>query len=388
LTYFQHLRARPYVALIGLLTVLAVAGCGSSSNGGSSSSTASHSSTGTSSASVQKADAILAPYSGHASPFPVTTPLKSAPSAGTKIDYLDCETPYCGLILSSMKVAAKKAGVTVDAINAGTTASTVDSAFSTAIAQKPSAIVSGGAAPNTWGTSTLKALKAAKIPVIMSGITDAARYGVASYPDDAVAGSALEQVQGKLEAAYIVAHDKLPAHVLYVTVPALQFSATATQAFKNTLNSLCPSCTVSQLPQAPTALGTTAPASIVSYLQANPSTNVVSTSDGEVFDGLTPALKQANLKVAVIGDSGDPENLEDLKAGNEQANVELSLPVMTWEMVDASLRAAEEQPFTAGEVSGVPPIQVLTPKDVTFNPADGWTGYPDYQTRFASLWKR
>ena len=59
---------------------------------------------------------------------------------------------------------------------------------------------------------------------------------------------------------------------------------------------------------------------------------------------------------------------------------------MLWAQVDALARLSAGQPLTAGEKLGLPPIQILTKSDITFDPTKGWVAYPDFPQRFAKLW--
>jgi ABC-type sugar transport system substrate-binding protein len=171
-----------------------------------------------------------------------------------------------------------------------------------------------------------------------------------------------------------------------VEQPDQAFNGVISSAFANSLKQMCPKCTVTPIPIPDSAIGTTAPQKIVSVLQANPKLSVLSAAAGEGLNGLTPALRQAGVQVKVVSTTGDPENLADLKAGAEQANVESDIPVLVWTALDAALRAAQHQPFAPGEIAGLPVMQILQPADVTFNPEHGWTGYPDFAARFAKLW--
>lgn len=338
---------------------------------------------------MAEARAILAPFTGHPSPFPVDAPLKAPPPPGTHIAYLDCAEPICGLMLQLLGPAAKTAGVSLDAIKAGATASTVAAAFGTVLSKHPSAVIVPAFPPESWGQSAVAGLKAEKIPVIMVGSVGADKVGLGGYPNVTIAGAPTFIAAGKAEAAYIVAHESLPANVAFVTVPDLAFQAIATGAFTSTLKKLCPKCSVTLLPLAPSALGTTSQPSIVSLLQAHPDIKVVTTMVADALTGLTPDLRQAGLSVHVIGSTGSPEDLQNLKTGNLQAIAESDTPVMAWSALDAGLRAAEHQPFTAGEVGGLAPFEILEPKDLQgVDVSHGWTGYPNFAARFARLWHR
>jgi hypothetical protein len=58
---------------------------------------------------------------------------------------------------------------------------------------------------------------------------------------------------------------------------------------------------------------------------------------------------------------------------------------MIWAQVDALARMVAGEPLTAGQRQGLPPIQFLTKRDVTFDPTQGWKAYPDFADHFAQL---
>jgi ribose transport system substrate-binding protein len=378
--------ARVAPAVAGIVACACLLGaCGSSSKS-SSTGSSNAAATQSNSAGLTEAKSLLNTYTGHPGPFPVTVPLKSRPPAGSTVAYLDCGTPVCGLFLSALKPAAQVAGVTIKPINSGITASTTSAALDTVISEKPAAVIVPGIDPSTWGASTIANLKAAKIPVIGVGYEDGAKYGLTTYPDVVVSGPAQVKLQDKLEAAYIAVHDGPHANIAYATQPEVGFNALGVSTFTSAIKTYCPGCTVHTFPIPASDDGTTGPALVVSYLEAHSNTTVLSTVNGEAFDGLTPALKQAGLNPKVVANSGDPENLADLKAGDEQANSEVDIPVTIWTAMDAALRAIAHQPYAGGEAAGLPPVELLEPKNVTFDPAKGFTGYPNFPQMFAKLW--
>ena len=57
-----------------------------------------------------------------------------------------------------------------------------------------------------------------------------------------------------------------------------------------------------------------------------------------------------------------------------------------WALLDQWARERSHQPLDGAEANGELVMQFLTQKDITFNPAEGWGGYPDLPQRFAKLW--
>jgi ribose transport system substrate-binding protein len=59
---------------------------------------------------------------------------------------------------------------------------------------------------------------------------------------------------------------------------------------------------------------------------------------------------------------------------------------MIWAQLDALARMVAGEPLTGDEKAGLPPVQILTRPDITFDPAKGWIAYPNFAARFAKLW--
>src|SRR4051812_19773600 len=118
-------RAMRTSAAAAVAAALLAAGCGSSSDSSSTSSTPSGASGA--SGSSGKADQAaakqnLAPYTGKPSAFPVDTPLPKPLPAGTKLGFLQCVTPVCGIFASALEPAAKTLGAELDIVKAGASA--------------------------------------------------------------------------------------------------------------------------------------------------------------------------------------------------------------------------------------------------------------------------
>lgn len=359
------------LAAMALLAAgMLVGGCGSTS-------TSHHAS-----ADVKAAQAALAPYTGKPQPFPVSAPLARRPTGAT-VAVMDCGTSVCGLLYNLMVPAARAMGVHLIRYKAGPAVQDVRTAFSAMLAQKPSGVI---ILPVDLSliTSQLRTLRADKIPVVASGndIATPQAYGVGAQQ----AGRPWAQVDGRLMAAWAVATKGGSANVLLENVPGLTFNAALQSAFLSEMKQLCPACTVQQINIPVTALGTTASSQAVAFLQAHPGVNVVAAASAEAFYGLPTALKAAGLHVDLVGNAPAPLNFEDLAHGAEQAGIATDWNMQVWTDIDAIARLITGQAVSPAEASGMSPVQVLTQKDITFNPAVGWTEYSDYRQRFEQLW--
>lgn len=365
---------RTPVAVLGVTgLLLGLAACG----GSGQASSGSGAKDGGSSAAAAKA---LAPFVGQPSPFPVTDKLKKVPKGAT-IAFMDCGTPVCGQFWALLGPAAHTMGVKLERIKAGFAASAVSAAFDSVVASRPDAVIISPIEPDLYKTQ-LQELQRANIPVVTTGVTNAAAFGIKS-PQYAIP----QTVQvGKLLADYVAAKVGSKAHVAFYYEPELDFSKVMQKAVEDELKAVCPGCSIRSTPIAAATVGNTAPNTIVSDLQDHPDTSVAVFAGDEMEIGLPAAMKQAGINVKTVGATPTPTNLQYLKDGQETASLGLDLPVLTWTLLDQSAREIVGQKLTGPEAKGLTVIQFLTKDDITFDPSKGWTGYPDYAKRFARLW--
>lgn len=366
------------VAGVTVLVALAVAACGGSSSSTSASASGS-SSAGGQAANVAAASAAIAPYTGHPSPFPVTTPLRKPLPAGTRFVFLQCSTPICALIRQLLVPAVKTIGGRLTIINSGGTATSQQAAASSALALKPAAVLLTAITPSEFGTS-LKRLEAAGIKVTSVGVMNPKPYGIAF----SIGGLATTQLAGKLMADWVIVHKGPHANVVFYSTPELDFSPYMLKSFTQELNKNCPSCKLRTASISVTTFGTTAPQTIANDLQGHSGTNVAVFASLEAAEGLPAALQSAGVSVTTIGFAPTPENLQDIKTGRLTAGVGLDLAVQQWSQVDGTARLLLGQPVSPTE--DLAPLQILGQKDITFDVSRGWTGYPDFAQRFAKLW--
>jgi ribose transport system substrate-binding protein len=212
---------------------------------------------------------------------------------------------------------------------------------------------------------------------------DVAPYGITfNY-----LGANLSQRNGTLLADWVIANEGAKANAVIYTLPALDISAPVQQAFQAEMTKQCPSCTVRAVPIDVATIGTTAPSTVVTDLQAHPGTNVAVFVSLSAAAGLPSAMKSAGItSVKTVGFGPTAGNLQDIKSGNLTAALDIDFPVSTWTAVDAAARLIEGGQPTASEQAGDVPEQFLSKQDITFNPNLGWSAYPDFAQRFAGLW--
>lgn len=369
------------VGLCATLSAVALAACGSASSSSSSSSSGGGGKSGA--VDLAAAQSLVAPFTGRTGPFPVTHRLVKHPPAGAKYALLQCATPVCALFAQLFTAGTKTLGVPLTIVKAGPTVTAQQAAMSSIIAQKPAGVIVPGINPDTI-QSQLRQLGQMNIPVVSIGVVNAQRYG--SNFDTAASPQAAALV-GKLLAAKLVLQKQASTNAVFYTTPELTFAPYLQQGFNQEIKALCSACQVRNVDVPLTTIGNSAPSLVVSDLQAHPSTNAAAFATEEAATGLPAALKVAGLNITITGYAPPPAVLQYIKAGQISSGLGSDLPTAVFETVDALARLSTHEPLVDSERGPSRLNEFLGQKDITFNPAMGWTGYPDFPVRFAKLWR-
>jgi len=330
----------------------------------------------------KRAQDIITPLVGQPSAFPITEPLTSPVPAGTRIAYIDNGNALVSLVYKLMQPAAAQLGVELYAVRAGTSASGVQSAFSTVVQQRPAAVINTAIDPALWNNQRQE-LVAAGIPVVSLGTVAGADSGLVQ-PN----GAAAFEKQGRLQAAWLVANSEKTVHAVLYEHSEIAYGSAVKKGFESELEDLCPDCTarVVQIPIA--EVGNKAPERIVSDLRANPDTGAVVFQSSAAATGLPARLKVAGLTdIKIVGANPVPTNLQYLK--DKQATVELGadLNTLAWTAIDTAARLIVGQKPQQNVLDGEALVQqFLRPEDITFDPTLGFSAYPDVAARFKTLW--
>jgi len=371
------------IAATATVAALAVGGCGTSSHSGSGSSSGPQSAAA-STAGITAAKAAIAPYVGRPSAFPALPALKKLPPAGTKITYIQAAIPQAVGIGKDLIDPAKELGVKLNVVPSQTAPAALQGAASTVASQKPAALLLSAVAPQFFGNDLHKVV-AGGTHTIGVAMTNAAPYGVQIV----VGNNQASIVSGKLMADWVVARLGTKANVVFYGTPELSFSPYMQMGFKQGMTSACSSCQVAYQPISITTFGSTAPSTVVSYLQAHPSVNTVVFASEEGMDGLPAALKDAGLNnITTMGFAPDPIGTKDIEDGSLTGGLAVDFNVQSWEMVDTAARLIAHQPITSKELYGAPVEFITKGTHVNYDPSGQWTGYPDVAQRFAKIWHR
>jgi ribose transport system substrate-binding protein len=372
-------RSRTLIAPVAtaIALALALAGCSTPTD------TDTGTGTGDSTVDTAKVADILAPYVGQASAFPVDEPLETRPEGAT-IAYLQCATPFCAIFAELLGPAAETLGAELQVTKADSSASGLQSAAETIIAQGPDAVIIAGVDPAAI-KNQLAQLDEQGIPVLSNGAIGAADYGI----DVAFNDVATMEIVGSVLAAWAIDQRGAETDAVYYNIPELSFSAKIQDAFLATFADVCPDCSVRVQDVSVTTIGSTAPSLVVSDLQANPTTNVAVFASEETATGLPAALDVAGLtdQVLINGFGATPAQLEEIADGDLAGSMAVDVPVIMWTLVDAAARLITGQELTAGEKAGIPPLELVDAAALEGDDISrGYSAYPDFAERFSTLW--
>lgn len=362
-------------AILGLTVVLTA--CGSGKN-----SAAPSGSTAAAAADTAGARALIEPFVGHPSAFPIDTPLAKS-AAGKRIAVMDCGTPVCSLFFTLAQPAAAALGMQVTQVKAGLAADSVAAAFNTVVQAKYDGVFVPAIQPSLWQRG-LDQLVQAKIPVVTTGIVggDPAKINASQVSDKAI------QLAGKLLAAYVVNDTGDKTNVVFYVTPEIAFNPVLADAFQAEMKTLCPACP-SRTAKVPAAtMGTSAPSLIVNDLQANPKTTTAVFGEANQAAALPSALKVAGVSVKTLATFPDPQSLQQVKSKQIDAALAVDLPVDAWTLMDSLARLTTGGVVTDGAKADTPPMQFLTAAELPGDVSHGWTGYPDFAAKFTALWKQ
>jgi ribose transport system substrate-binding protein len=374
--------------------LLAAAACGNS--GSTSASPASAPASGPASASAAatqaagnpalkqlqaKVDATLKAPTG----VGLTTSLSGKPSAGKFVVGLLTPLAVAQTESTAQAAAAKMLGWSYRTVQEGTGPQDPAQALNAAIVLRPSGIIYYGT-PRQPMASALQKAEQASIPVVATAQVDPLAAPIIA--NNSNSGPQLS-VLGAGVADYVAVNSDLKASVALVTLPAYPVLASFDSGFTHELSSVCSGCSVTQLPQQLTDIGTNTPSSVVNAIRRDPSIKYVIFDTGSVATGVEEALKAAGLgDVVVGGESPDADAIQQMKAGSNQAWAALSIPIAGFQLMDALARHFQGDSL-APVTKETPPWQILTSSNIGSAVLDGqgnYVGYANYEAAFAKLW--
>ncbi len=387
-------RHRIVFGLVAVIACLALAACGSSKSSSSTSSTSSASaatsaaSSGTSTSGgsssgggLAAAKAEATKYSAVPANITVTKPIGKPIPSGKTIDFVDCGIPTCTAVGNSLKQAGAVLGWKYTSIAASTTPSGAQKGFEQAIQNHPSGVAFTGLARADINPQ-LKQLAAMHIPVVTCCTTDATGAGLTNIVRRATSSAA----SGKLAAAWIVNDSGGKANTLYVDLPVFPIYVPYRTSFASNYKKDCPSCGLSTLSLSATAIGSSGPQQIASYLSAHKSINYVFVVNDALSLGLTAAMKAAGVtNVKYVGSDSTQANFPSVIDGQEAATIPSPVGESGWYLADMLARSFAGVPQIS---EGNEELQVWTKANIPAGSQKAGTIIlnPSFMAQFKKLW--
>jgi hypothetical protein len=357
----------PRRALRTLVPIIAVsvslAACGSSSSSSSSGSASNGSSS--SGTNMSAATAIVNKALAVPSAIDQTTPLKSAPAAGSVV-YLNNGTPAGVVIGTGIQNAATAAGWTYSSITFdGSNPSTLQSAALNALAKHPTVVSEAGTPQDSFGTSVLAKYKAAGVALIPSATPGTATGPVPVSDENIPGGTGEYTAMAKILAAWFVKDSggKGTALIPNVAYPVLE---PFVSSFQKEVAALCPSCKVDLTPVSLSDLSAGSVVNNVVQAVRRQGANYVIWEDAEFGVGAENALKSAGLSsVKTAGVGPLPSNIKLMQAGADVLEsvidpclVNNGFQYVGWATMDLGFRY--QQKMDLGTSDATQPVQLLT----------------------------
>jgi ribose transport system substrate-binding protein len=277
--------------------------------------------------------------------------------------------------------AAKTIGWTGKLVQFDGSVEDLNSKMEQVIASHPDIIAESGF-PIAAIQKSVADAKRAGIVVVASDVTDTPT----SYPGFAgvFASSPTYRTEGEVNAYQFMRDSGCKGSVAIFDVPYPILKVGA-DAFISTVKANCPDCKVSYTVLQAKDVGTSvATQTIVSKLQAAPSTNYVMFTYGDESLGVPAALRQAGLNgIKIFGTAPNQSDIAALRNGTNAWWVDQAPPLEGWIDLYVGLRAIE----TKAPVLDSPnyPLGLMTPSNVGTG-----TNYPvvpaNYQQDFEQLW--
>ncbi|WP_375501477.1 sugar ABC transporter substrate-binding protein [uncultured Jatrophihabitans sp.] len=316
----------------------------------------------------------------------IRTPLNAAPTKGKTIVYLQCtDGEQCALIGQGVKAAAGTVGWNVKTVDfQESNPSTLAAGLRLALQYHPVASIVVGVPYALW-SSVVPAYAQAGVDILPLAV-GAAPVTRTVLPQ--VNGTAYQEQQGDDLANWVIADSDGNAHVLVLMVPAYAVLSSFLSAFRSTVNSRCPHCTISVVNATiPQIDGNQTNGLIVSALQKDPKLGYFVSSDSVFVNGLPQALSGAGMgsRVKIGGAAFGTEQIADIKNGTESAWTGQPSVYSGWLAVDTILRSVEGMKVTGNEPL---PEQLITRANVESLKSTSYYIPPfDYQGQFARTWK-
>ena len=335
--------------------------------------------------SITVAKAVVGKFSPTPKSINITTKLKTKPAKGLLIVGLSNGGDENKVLDDGLAAGAAVFGWSFKEIAGAVDPNTQRAAFQQALNLKPAGIHISGIEPSTL-SDLLDQAKKMNIPVVCSACMS---KPTSALVDTHIAGARQLDSWGNMIAAFVAAQTNCNANVQGITVPLYPILIRFDQAFAASIKKYCPNASYNANPQdlVGTILAGKEPATVVSIMQKNPSTNWLVSDLGGWMVGVPAALKAAGLngKAQIGGLTAGKANIQGVKDGTETAWTGYSLPIVGWTVIDSFARIFTKQALNTQDL----PTQILTPQNaasLVLTAQGDYLGVANYQSQFKKVW--
>jgi ribose transport system substrate-binding protein len=257
---------------------------------------------------------------------------------------ISCPLPACTPEAEAFKQGAGKLGWKAQVLISDFAPDAFISAWESALAQKPNAILYISMFPHDTIKTQLDQAKEAGIRVIESAPAPGIKVGGDSPIAGAIQPEERVALYARIQASLIIeeADSTQGITFMYAKVPSYSYAA---DEFKKAIEAAGGSVDFLEVSQQD--IGTKVPEQVVSYLQRHPDTKYFVAVDDTFLTGVPEAISAAGITAPKLLGSGVPsaQNLKSIKNGQQYATVTGDLATDGWNAVDLLARlSVKEQP--------------------------------------------
>jgi ribose transport system substrate-binding protein len=356
----------------------------SSSPAGPSSSPGGSSSASSAGTALDGARSVVAEYLKTPTQITQTVPLPDPVPKGKSIIYLNQgSVPAITEIGQGVQAAAQAVGWGYSEIDYDpSNPSTLQAAFTSALAKHPTVVAVTGEATSLYGASILSAYQHAGVPIIAGATAPVtSQQSLVGTPGSSKSNA----VMGKILANWFVTDSGGDGSAVVVNLNSFPALAAFASTFGPTVASVCKACNLYNLNITLNQVASgQVPAAVVDALRSHPAAKYVIFDDGDWASGINSALNAAGLSsIKVAGATPTPEQFSALRSKTQQAWVGFPFTYVGYEIIDTALRQVEGAPLTSND--DYVPTQILTPANV--GASNAFDEPSDALQQFLKLWK-
>lgn len=316
----------------------------------------------------------------------VDTPLSEPAPTGKNIYWIECALPACISLGDSLQEAADVLDWNLKRIDGGTSPESIKDAWVQAVngTPAPDAVLASGFAREIF-EDELSVLESRGVPAVNISTNDATGGALVASLGT---GEGRNVTVGELQAAATVVSGEGNPNAVYVYSSAFPSNPPQEAAYMSEMARLCPDCSVDSYDAPIQSIGTSLPADLTAYLQANPGIDHVVFSYGDMAIGFPAALAELGLKdkIKVIVDTPGVIGSALMDAGDTIVYATAYPGAdFIWQGVDVVLRYMLGDDYETS--ANAAPLQWILTQDNIPSTTEDFPVVEDQQEQYKALWQ-